>query len=127
MKRFTLHRIGESEPGAYGVEFADGSVAVNWGGGQGELGPLIGTYLTVGEAVALHIDLEVRWLDQDAGHRLTDHDLARFLWWAAHEMKRVYRTAGFCMARLFCNERGIDPDAAEQDVVHGGWRVGDVV
>ena len=48
-------------------------------------------------------------------------DLARKLWWTAHQMKRQYRGAGFCIARLFCTERGIDPDAAEYDVVHSGW------
>lgn len=52
---------------------------------------------------------------------LSDFDLARKLWWAAHQMKPRYRNAGFCIARLFCRERDIDPDAAEYDVVHSGW------
>lgn len=60
-------------------------------------------------------------VDTVDGGQLSDYDLARLLWWTAHQMKRAYRDAGFSMANLFCRARGIDPDAAEYDVVHSGW------
>lgn len=53
--------------------------------------------------------------------QLSDLNLGRKLWWTAHQMKSEYRNSGFLMARLFCLERGLDPDGLEADVVHGGW------
>lgn len=52
---------------------------------------------------------------------LSDADLGRKLWWAAHQMKRQYRDAGYMVARLYCRERGLDPDALEIEIILGGW------
>lgn len=123
MRRFALHRtlINGERHVFEGVEFTDGSVAVNWGDSQR---PLIGTFPSAMSATAGK-DVDLHWLDPEAQvHRLPDSDLAKFMWWSAHQMKRAYRDAAFCVARLFCRERGIDPDDAEREVVHGGWQPG---
>lgn len=132
MRRFMLDRgtdvTGVSGTGVVceGVEFEDGKVALRWIVGEHRSTVV---YDDIDAVLAIHgHDGATRlvWLDQPITlkHRLTDSGLARFLWWTAHQMKFPYRDAGFCVARLFCSERGIDPDVAESDVVTGTWQPG---
>lgn len=50
------------------------------------------------------------------GRNVSDEDLARRLIQAALWMKRQYRDAGLCVARVFCDAKGIDADAIEREL-----------
>lgn len=45
-----------------------------------------------------------------------DMDLARRMVEAAVWMKRQYQDAGLCVARVFCQAKGINSDALEREV-----------